>query len=172
MKHPQRNIVFVFYLITKADGPRENKPPKGFLCNTQLSSVFSYFYFVLKQKNKDSSGRLSNDAGVHLLLGGVRHQLDLLLLGQHGEALGSQRDGDLQTVADDRGGDQLVLGHLRRQRVERRLVEHHGVLERLARAPLGPLLGGCGTLLEFSTCPSWGRPSWRLLRRCISLVKV
>ena len=79
-------------------------------------------------------------AGVDVELGGRRDELDELLLGEVLETLAGEGDGELKTVGDDGGGDDLVLGDFTFELGDGVLVEENGVGELFASLTLGPLL--------------------------------
>ena len=79
-------------------------------------------------------------AGVDVELGGRGDELDELLLGKVLKTLAGEGDGELETVRDDGGGDDLVLGDFLLELVDDVLVEEDGVDELIARLALGPLL--------------------------------
>merc|ERR1719310_1672883 len=91
-----------------------------------------------------------------LLVGGPREHVlvlvrqdwsDQILLDQLLDSLARERAVHLQLLRDDRGRNQLQLGHVREHLVVRGLVEEHKVGELLLHLALATTTGG-GTLLR------------------------
>merc|ERR1719310_1193666 len=104
-----------------------------------------------------------------LLVGGPREHVlvlvrqdwsDQILLDQLLDSLARERSVHLQLLRDDRGRNQLQLGHVREHLVIRGLVEEHQVGELLLHLALAPLL-----LLRLAATGSG-----RLLRRRLLVV--